>query len=67
MDAQKSSVWREASDPPPHACYDRWIYLTYSVFDETVGDEVECIEVIPCRRCSQGAAFTSCHEQGKPA
>jgi hypothetical protein len=51
VDTQESSVWREATDPHPHACYDGWIYLTHSVFDEAVGEEVEKIEVIPCLRC----------------
>ena len=51
MDTAKSSVWKEANNPHPHACYDGWIYLTYTVFDEAVGEEVKRIEVIPCRRC----------------
>jgi len=25
--------------------------LTYTVFDEEIGDEVERLEVVPCRRC----------------
>lgn len=56
MDTKKDSrVWsqtHEGDEPHPHACYDGWIYLTYTAFDETVGDEVERIEVIPCRRCN---------------
>ena len=27
--------------------------LTYTVFDEAVGDEVERLEVVPCRRCTE--------------
>ena len=52
MDKAKSSVWRQEGDPHPHACYDGWVYLTYTAFDETVGDEAERIEVLPCRRCN---------------
>ena len=26
--------------------------LTYTVFDEAVGEEVERLEVVPCRRCA---------------
>ena len=36
-----------------HACYEGIVYLTYTVFDEAVGDEVERIEAIPCRQCAQ--------------
>jgi hypothetical protein len=27
-------------------------FLTYTVFDKVVGDEVERIEAVPCRRCA---------------
>ncbi len=27
-------------------------YLTYTSLDEAVGDEVERIEAVPCRRCA---------------
>jgi len=37
---------------PPHACSEGIVFLTYTAFDETVGDEVEKIEAIPCRRCA---------------
>jgi hypothetical protein len=50
VDTAKSSVWREDRDPHPHACYEGLIYLTYTTLDESVGEEVERIEVIPCRR-----------------
>jgi hypothetical protein len=49
-----SSVFRpsEASeDHHPHACTDGLVFLTYTVFDEAVGEEVERLEVVPCRRC----------------
>jgi hypothetical protein len=53
MDTQKSSVYRDQDqDHLPHACYDGVVFLTYTVFDEEIGDEVERIEAIPCRRCS---------------
>jgi hypothetical protein len=28
------------------------VFLTYTAFDEEIGDEVECLEVVPCRHCS---------------
>jgi hypothetical protein len=36
----------------PHACTDGLVFLTYTVFDEAVGEEVERLEVVPCRRCA---------------
>ena len=53
MDTAKSGVWRQEGDTHPHACYDGWIYLTYTVLDYDVGGEVEKIEVLPCRRCQE--------------
>jgi hypothetical protein len=58
---ESSSVWREAKDPHPHACYERWAYLTYTAYDETVGAEVEKIKAIPCRRCAASENFSSRH------
>ncbi len=55
MDTKKSSVYRpteENQDTHPHACYDGVVYLTYTSLDEAVGDEVERIEAVPCRRCA---------------
>ena len=55
MDSAESSVFRpgEASeDHYPHACTDGLVFLTYNVFDEAVGEEVERLEVVPCRRCA---------------
>jgi hypothetical protein len=37
----------------PHACTDGLIFLTYTVFDDAVGEEVERIEALPCRRCAE--------------
>jgi hypothetical protein len=37
----------------PHACMDGWIYLSYTVFDEEAGEEVERVEALPCRRCAE--------------
>ncbi len=57
MDANESSVFRpsEASeDHHPHACADGLVFLTYTDFDEAVGEEVERLEVVPCRRCADG-------------
>jgi len=53
MDAEKSSVFRptQGEVTHPHACTDGQVFLTYTVFDEEIGDEVERLEVVPCRRC----------------
>ncbi len=42
-----------AQDTRPHACVDGLVYLGYTVFDEEIGEEVEKLEVIPCRRCAE--------------
>jgi hypothetical protein len=42
-------------DHHPHACYEGVVYMTYTVHDEAVGAEVERIEAIPCRRCTEEA------------
>ena len=53
---RQSSVFRpteDSEDPHPHACTDGLVFLTYVVFDPEVGDEVERIEAVPCRRCAE--------------
>ena len=40
------------SEAAPHACTDGLVFLTYTAFDEEIGDEVERLEVVPCRRCA---------------
>jgi hypothetical protein len=55
MDNAESSVSRPSAaseDHHPHACTDGLVFLTYTAFDETVGEEVERLEVVPCRRCA---------------
>jgi len=55
VDTKESSVFRPESseeDTHPHACTEGVVYLTYVVFDEEIGDEVERLEVVPCRRCA---------------
>jgi hypothetical protein len=55
VDTNESSVFRPSEaneDHHPHACTDGLVFLTYTVFDEAVGDEVERLEVVPCRRCA---------------
>jgi hypothetical protein len=52
MDMAKSSVFRPNEvddDPHPHACTGGLVFLilSYTVFDEAVGDEVERIEAVP--------------------
>ncbi len=58
MDTKYSSVYRptEGEDTHPHACEGGVVYLTYTVHDEAVGDEVERIEIVPCRRCEGEAS-----------
>ena len=56
MDGKESSVFRPggaSEDHHPHACTDGRIFLTYTVFDEAVDEEVERIETLPCRRCAK--------------
>jgi len=55
VDKRESSVFRPSEvdqDTPPHACTDGLVFLTYTALDEALGDEVERIESIPCRRCA---------------
>jgi hypothetical protein len=55
MATTESSVFRPTSteqDTHPHACTEGVVYLTYVAFDEEIGDEVKCLEVVPCRRCA---------------
>ncbi len=54
MDTKNSTVFRpseDGEDTHPHACWNGLVFLTYTAFDEAVGEEVERIEAIPCRRC----------------
>jgi hypothetical protein len=44
--------------PPPktkttHACLNGYVYLGYTAVDEETGEEVERVEVLPCRRCAE--------------
>jgi hypothetical protein len=58
MDTTESSVFRPSSaeqDTHPHACTEGLVYLTHVVFDEEIGDEVERLDVVPCRRCAEEA------------
>ena len=54
MDTKESSVFcpRTAIEDHPHACTDGLVFLTYTVFDEALGEEVERLEVVPCRPCA---------------
>jgi hypothetical protein len=40
-------------DTHPHACTDGLVFLTYTFWDELVGEEVERIEAVPCLRCAE--------------
>jgi hypothetical protein len=55
VDTKESSVFRPSEgseDHHPHTCTDGLVFLTYTVFDEAVGEEVERLAVVPCRRCT---------------
>ena len=41
-----------ASLERPHACTDGVVYIGHLVEDPGTGEEVEDIEVLPCRRCA---------------
>jgi hypothetical protein len=59
LSTQKSSVFRPSEpdeDTHPHACWHGLVFMTWTTFDEEVGDEVERIEVVPCRRCAEEGA-----------
>jgi hypothetical protein len=48
------SVLRAGPNAPvSHAYTDGLVFLTYTVLDEEVGEEVERIEAVPCRRCAE--------------
>jgi hypothetical protein len=68
MATQKSTVYRTNSaeeDTHPHACTEGTVFLTYTVFDEEIGDEVEHIEAVPCRRCAaRGGELHTCDVKG---
>jgi hypothetical protein len=45
----------ESSAPHAHPSteeHDDTVEAHYAVFDEAVGEEVERLEVVPCRRCA---------------
>jgi hypothetical protein len=59
VDSIKSSVFRPTEvgeDTHPHVCHEGVVYLTYTVLDEEIGEEVEHIEAVPCRRCVEAGA-----------
>jgi hypothetical protein len=39
----------------PCACMDGLVFLTYTAFDEEIGEEVERLDAVPCRRCAEAA------------
>jgi hypothetical protein len=56
---QQSTVYGPTDQDPdhhPHCCSNGLVFLIYTAFDEEVGDEVERIECIPCRRCAEAKA-----------
>ena len=60
MDSQNSTVFRPSEigeDSHPHACTAGVVFMSYTVYDEAVGEEVERLEVVPCRRCAEQASL----------
>jgi hypothetical protein len=43
-------------DTHPHACWHGLVFLTYTVHDDELGEEVEETEAVPCRRCAESSA-----------
>jgi hypothetical protein len=39
----------------PHACIDGVVYIGHLVEDPGTGEEVEVVEAVPCRRCTEEA------------
>ena len=39
----------------PHGCYEGLVFIGHLVEDSEAGEEVEVIESVPCRRCSDKA------------
>jgi len=37
----------------PHACLDGVVFIGHLVEDPGTGEEVEVLEAVPCRRCSE--------------
>jgi hypothetical protein len=61
VDTKKASVFRPGvpdKDTHPHACYGGLVFLSYVAYDEEIGDEVEHVEVVPCRRCAERGGYT---------
>jgi hypothetical protein len=55
---KSSSVFRPSEDEEdthPHACTEGFVFLTYTILDEEVGEKAERIEAILCRRCAEVA------------
>jgi hypothetical protein len=44
-------------DVHPHACSGGLVFLTYAVWDELVGEVVERVEAVPCRRCQEERGY----------
>ena len=58
-DRSVARFWRGQGDTHPHACDGEGrVFLTYTVFDEEIGGEVERVEVVPYRRCVEEANLT---------
>ncbi len=49
LDAHYTALER----PRPHGCYDGLVYIGHMLEED--GEEVEVIEAVPCRRCSDSS------------
>ena len=54
--AQPSTEEQDHPQDHPHACLDGYVYLGYTALDEETGEEVERVEALPCRRCTEAGS-----------
>jgi len=54
--AQPSPEEQDHPQDHPHACLDGYVYLGYTALDEETGEEVERVEALPCRRCTEAGS-----------
>jgi hypothetical protein len=49
----RTRIRRGAEEHHPHACTGGLVYITYAAHNEEVGEEVEHLDLVPCRRCAE--------------
>jgi hypothetical protein len=55
MDVAEFSRKLEVGRDHPHACWDGYVFVGY-LAEDADGEEVELVEVLPCRRCAEEAS-----------